>query len=100
MGEGGRVDQDEGGAVAAGGLDPVHQHVLGIGLEAVQVVAGLGGAGAERGFDLRQGGVAVDARLAFTEQVQVRTMQYWDLRHAGLRKGGTVWRQARPLSRR
>src|SRR5690606_17191257 len=33
MGEGGGVDQDEGGAVAARGLHPVDQGVLGVGLE-------------------------------------------------------------------
>ena len=40
VGEGGRVDQDEGRAVGAGRLDAVDQGMLGIGLEAVQLVAG------------------------------------------------------------
>jgi hypothetical protein len=40
VGEGAGVDDDEAGAVGARGVDAVDQHVLGIGLQAVQHVAG------------------------------------------------------------
>jgi hypothetical protein len=40
VGEGGGVDQDESGSVVARGLHAVHQHMLGVGLQALHRVPG------------------------------------------------------------
>ena len=92
MGEGGGVDQDEGGAVAACGLDPVDQGVLGIGLERLQCVPGLGCARGQAGVDVGQGRVAIDFRLATAEQVEVGAMQDQQFGHggSGTGKGGSL----------
>ena len=91
MGEGGGVDQDEGGAVAARGLYAIHQFVLGVGLQMFQLMPGSGGLCREAKVDLGQGGVAIDLRLAGAEQVQVGAVQDQQLCHSTLqRKGGSL----------
>ena len=92
MGEGGGVDQDEGGAVAAGGLDPVDQRVLGVGLERLQLMAGRGGLCAQAGIDVGQRRAPVDLRLAAAEQVEVGAVQDQQSGHrgCGTGKGGSL----------
>ena len=91
VGEGGRVDQDEGRAVGAGRLDAVDQGMLGIGLEAVQLVAGGLGLCRQRPVDVRQRRMAIDLRLAGAEQIEVGAMQDQQLSHSRLqRKGGSL----------
>ncbi|GAB2664355.1 hypothetical protein GCM10027193_18100 [Arenimonas aestuarii] len=57
-------------------------------------MAGFAGAGGQAGIDVVQAGMAIDARLAFAEQVQIGPMQYQDVSHAmPLPEGRTVWGQ-------
>ena len=97
----GRVDQDEGGAVAARGLHAVDQLVLGVGLQALELVAGGLRALREVGVDLGQGRAAVDLRLAGAEQVEVGAVQDQQLCHRRGRERGqaAVWREPRRVSR-
>ncbi len=74
MGESGWVDQDEAGSVIPCGLDAIDQLVFGIGLEGLQLVPDLCGALAKAGIDLFERRTAIDSRLAFTEQIQIRTV--------------------------
>eukprot|EP00825_Cyclidium_porcatum_P015735 TRINITY_DN19018_c0_g1_i1.p2 TRINITY_DN19018_c0_g1~~TRINITY_DN19018_c0_g1_i1.p2 ORF type:complete len:225 (+),score=29.08 TRINITY_DN19018_c0_g1_i1:189-863(+) len=91
VGEGGRIDQDEGGAVGAGGLDTVHQRVLGIGLTGAQLMAGFLRLRHQCQVDVCQRRMAIDLRLARAEQVEVGAMQDQQLRHSALqRKGGSL----------
>ncbi len=71
VGEGGRVNQDKTGAVQARGLNAIHQLVFGIGLEAVQLMPNLGSALAKPAIDLLECRAAIDARLAFSEVIQI-----------------------------
>src|SRR5690606_10988577 len=75
MGERGGVDQDERGTIVARGLDPLDQHVLGVGLQALEFVAGGGGLLVQGGVDVGQRGAPVDLRLAGAEQVEVGAVQ-------------------------
>src|SRR3546814_840705 len=90
-GQAGRVDQDEVGAVVAGGLDAVDQGVLGVGLEAGQLMALLQRARCQVGVDLVQRGAAIHLRLARAEQVEVGTVQDQKLGH------GKPGRNGRPV---
>jgi len=55
-------------------VDPVHQFMLGITLEADQLVSAFGGEILRIGLDPGQRDPAVDPRLTLSEQVQVRTV--------------------------
>src|SRR4249919_747367 len=90
VGEGGRVDQDEVGAVAACGLDAFDQQVLGIALETAQRMPGFLGAGGQASIDLGQRGAAIDSRLAFAEQIEIGAMQDEELSHRCLPSGSGV----------
>jgi len=74
MGKRGGIDQDEAGAVGTGGLNAINELMLGIGLEAFQLMPNLCGTLAQAAIDLFQCGAAIDARLAFAEQIQVGTV--------------------------
>ena len=100
VGERGRVHQGEGGAIAARGLDAVDQHVLGVGLQALELVAGGLRALREVGVDLREGRAAIDLRLAGAEQVEVGAVQDQQLRHRwGRGRGRAVWPNRPRVSR-
>ena len=62
-------------AMALGLIGSAAGIVLGIGLQAFDLMTGFHGASAQARVDLRQGRAAIDARLAFAEQIEVRSMQ-------------------------
>ncbi|MNP44513.1 hypothetical protein D3C76_1383780 [compost metagenome] len=75
MRESRRIDDDEVHTLAARGMDAVDQFVLRVALQVLQVMAGLAGAALQVLVDLVEGDRAVDAGLAGSQQVQVRTVQ-------------------------
>ena len=75
VGERGRVEQNEIDAFRGGAVDAFDQFVLGVALQMLQVVSGLGGLVHQCLIDLRQGGGAVLVRLAAAQQVQVGPVQ-------------------------
>ena len=69
MGEGGRIDQNEAGAVGTGSLYAIDQLVLGVGLEMLKFMACLCRALDQAAIDLLKRGAVINARLVFAEQV-------------------------------
>lgn len=82
MCERGRVDQDEVDAALACRLHPLDQRVLGVGLETLELVSRVRGAALEVSVNLGQGRVTVELRLALPEQIEIRSVQDQQLRHA------------------
>ena len=75
VGEGSRIDDDEGDTIAFGRLNSCDQFVLRVALHRDQFVTqGLRQCG-HAGLDILQRGRAIHARLARTEQVQIRTIE-------------------------
>ena len=87
--EGRRVEDDEGDVARGRLLDAADQFGFGVALERRQLVPDLGGELAGTLVDLLQRHVAVDARLAPAEQVQVGAVQEQDVGH-DQRAGGVV----------
>jgi len=81
VGEGGRVDHDEGGAVGARGVDALDQQVLGIGLHAAQAMPGRLRLRAQARINLRQGGAPVHGGFAFAQEIEVGTVKNEDIGH-------------------
>ncbi len=79
--EAGGVEDDEGHVPGRGLVDELDQLRLRVALVGGEVVAGLGGQLAHPFVDLVERDLAVQARLAQAEQVQVRTIQQQDVRH-------------------
>ena len=75
MREGGRVDHDEAHALAARLVDALHQLVLGVGLEAHQLVAGLAGTPLKRRVDRGEGLRAIVVGLPGTEEIEIGAME-------------------------
>jgi hypothetical protein len=76
MGEGGRIDDDEGNPVAAGAVDRVYQLMLGVALEELYSVAEGVGQAAQALLDLRQVNPPVVPRFPGAEKVQVGTVEH------------------------
>ena len=78
VGEGGRVDDDEGHLGGARPLCPVHQLALVIGLERLEPQALLIGQRLQVAIDVSQSSGAIHGRLTRAEHVEVRAMQHPD----------------------
>src|ERR1700693_515806 len=93
MGEGGRVDDDPGGALA-GAVNPVDDLVFAIALMKLDRKPKLAADPAAVRFDVSQRLAAVDLRLALAEKIEIGTVQDNDDRiHAispALAHAGTV----------
>ncbi|MNN21224.1 hypothetical protein D3C81_1345360 [compost metagenome] len=75
MGERRRVDQDESGSIATRDLHAIHQHMLGVGLQVLDLMPCLLRLCCQCRVDLRQRGVAIDIRLTGAQQVQIGAME-------------------------
>jgi hypothetical protein len=82
MGERGGIDEDEVMTLAPCLVDPIHQFMLGIGLQMAELVTGRGGAGLQLLNDGRKRLRAVMGRFPGTEQIQIRAIENQDMRHA------------------
>jgi len=82
VGEGGGVE-DDGLELVAGLLDPINQNAFVVRLAEIDGDISGCGLGSDPGFDVRQGEVAVDARFAGAEEIQVRTVEEEDLHGVG-----------------
>ena len=93
MGEGRRIDDDEVDALVAGILNALHQFVLGVALHRHQVVARILRLLLQNLIDIREIAIAIDTRLALSQQIQVWPMQdqdgcHWrNASHSSLRAG-------------
>src|ERR1700735_5509376 len=79
------VEQDHASAVVAALLDAVDQLVLGIGLEAGQLVSVRLGPFGHLAIDIGQPPAAVDFRLPRAQQIEIGSMQDQNLRHESTR---------------
>ena len=84
MGKSSRIDDDEVDGFIAGSVNALNQLVLGIALQAQQVMAALAGELTQVLVDLLQGGGAVNAGLAAAQAIQVRSVQNQDAGHVAL----------------
>lgn len=81
VGEGSRIDQNEGRAILAGCMESIYEHVLGIGLQAIKFVT-LGLAHLrESSVDIFKGVITVNVRFAITQQIEVWSVHYQDACH-------------------
>lgn len=80
MGEGCGVDDDVGNALADRFLNRVDQYMFGIALQAAQPPAPSLRVRLQPDIDLSEGGLPIMAGLTATQQIQVRSMQYKDMR--------------------
>lgn len=78
MREAAGVDNNAINAVAGGSVDAVDQRPFMVGLEGVERGAEAGGVGFARGFDVGEGGVAVNVWLAAAQEVEVRAVEEED----------------------
>ncbi len=80
--EGARIEQNKVDASARRLLDTIDDFVLRIALEALQGMAAVRGLLRERLLDRGKVGTAVNAGLAAAKQIQVRTIDEQEIRHA------------------
>lgn len=82
VGECGRVDDDEGDSFHVGGVNPVDQGVLGVALEADQLMrTQRPGQFHAALLDVGEGGGAVDGGFAGAQQIQIRSVQQQQFGH-------------------
>jgi hypothetical protein len=74
MRESTRIEQDEVHLVRSSLLNPIDDLVLGIALKALQFMSLLCCEARQPALDLGQIGLAIDARLATAEEIQVRSV--------------------------
>ncbi len=80
MGEGRGVDDDVCDALPGRFLNRVDQYVFGVTLQAVQSPTPSLRVRLHPSIDFSEGGLPIMAGLTATQQIQVRTMQYKDMR--------------------
>ena len=80
MGEGRGVDDDVGNALAGGFLNCIDQYVFCVALQAAQPPAPSLRVRLQSDIDLSEGSPPIMAGLTATQQIQVRSMQYKDMR--------------------
>jgi hypothetical protein len=71
----GWIDQDEVDGLIAGGVNTLDQFMLGVALQAQQMVAALAGKFAQMLVDLLQRSGAINTGLAGAEAIEVGSMQ-------------------------
>jgi hypothetical protein len=74
MGEGCRVDQDEGHTGFASLMNPVDHDPFVVGLETVDRYPMLAGTAPEHVVNVSQAGAAINIRLALSQAIQVRAI--------------------------